>query len=169
MKRHGHDQIETTAVEKFAAAQHYQSSQRLPQGNLPAIFEFVHHLAHRIICDFLARIAGPRARGGKPRRPRETNTAGVVVSRSVWERATAPVAEWMRNETDVRPTIETEILGIPALDSTTAGAAARRIEPIDDPVESIYKGTALAKLHTQATLANAVVRAKAGTEAAEAE
>src|SRR5512144_288828 len=125
MKRHGHDQIETTAVEKFAAAQRHQSAQRLPQGNLPAIFEFVHHLAHRIICDFLARIAGPRARGGKPRRPRETNTAGVVVSRSVRERAAAPVAEWMRNETDVRPTIETEILG------SAADRANRRPSRID--------------------------------------
>ena len=139
MKRYGHNQIETTVVEKFAAAQRHQSAQRLPQRNLAAILELVHHLPHRIFFDFLARVAGPRARGGKPGRPRETSTTRMIVSRSVRKRAAAPVAQWMSNETDVTPTLGTKIFGIPAVDPAAAGAAARRIEPIDDPVESIYK------------------------------
>jgi hypothetical protein len=63
----------------------------------------------------------------------------MIVPCSVRKRTATPVAQWMRNETDVRPTIGTEIFSITAMDPAAAGAAARRIEPIDDPVESIYK------------------------------
>jgi hypothetical protein len=43
----------------------------------------------------------------------------------------------MRNQTNVSPTLGAEIFGITAVDPPGTGTAARWIEPIDYPIESI--------------------------------
>jgi hypothetical protein len=54
----------------------------------------------------------------------------MVIAAGVEERAAAHIAQWMRNEPDLRPARAAEVFSITAVDSAAASTAARRIEPV---------------------------------------
>jgi hypothetical protein len=85
----------------------------------------------------IPRIATPSPGADEIGLAGQTSSATMVISAGVEERLAAQVAQWMRNEPDLRPTHAAQVLGIAAVDSTAASTATGRIKPVHQPIKTI--------------------------------
>jgi hypothetical protein len=73
------------------------------------------------------RIAAPSARADEIGLARQTGSAMMVIAARVKERPSAEIAQWVRNEPDLRPTLAAQCLGIATGDATATSTATGRI------------------------------------------
>jgi len=90
--------------------------------------------------NLISRITAPSSGAEEIGLAGQTNSAMMVISAGVEERAAAQVAQWMRNEPDPRPTRAAQVLSIAAVDSAAASAATGRIKPVNQPIKTIRQG-----------------------------
>lgn len=149
MQRHRHDQIDLATREKFPTAARQKPSQRLSQRNFPAVFESLHDLAQRVLFRLLARITSPGASGDEVGRAPKADAANVIVAAGVGKGPAAKRAQRMGNRLNQLPAGGAKIFRVAALDAPRAGAAARRIEPVHQPVEAVREGRMSVQFHRQ--------------------
>jgi len=85
----------------------------------------------------VSRIAAPSSGADEIGLAGQTSSAMMIIPAGVEERAAANIAQWMRNEPDLRPTRAAQVFSIAAVDSTAASTATGRIKPIDQPIKTI--------------------------------
>jgi len=61
----------------------------------------------------------------------------MIIPARIEEWSAANIAQWMRNEPDLRPTPAAQVFSIAAVDSTAASTATGRIKPINQPIKTI--------------------------------
>jgi hypothetical protein len=79
----------------------------------------------------VSRITAPSSGANEIGWARQTGGAMMVIAARVEERTSAEVAQWMRDEPDLRPTLAAQGLGIATGDATATSTAAGRIKPVN--------------------------------------
>jgi hypothetical protein len=134
-------------AEKFLTAARHELSQRFTKGNFPAVFEFLYHLAQRMLVEFLPGIAGPSPGAREVGRARKAASADVIVPARVRKWLAANFAQRMGDELNIFSTTRAEIGRVTSVNPAATCAATRRIEPVDDPIKTIGEGWSLRELH----------------------
>jgi hypothetical protein len=81
------------------------------------------------------------------RRAGQADAAGVIAAARVGKGAAADIAERMKHRLNLLPTIGAKIFGVTAVNAPRASAAARRVEPIDEPIQTIRERWSRRELH----------------------
>ena len=147
MKRDGNNHLGLTALQEFSASTRHQASERFAEGDLAAIFEFLHSLTQWMFFRLFTRITSPRPSLYELRRPRQARATGMIVTAGVGKGPAADVAHRMAHEPDFVPASGAKILRVVARKRLSARAAARRIEPIDEPVKTFRNRWPRGKFH----------------------
>src|SRR5262245_20649225 len=134
MQRHRQDQLGLAVAEKLVAAPCHQPPERFSERHLAAVFEFLHNLAQRMFRQFFSWLTSPGARRGKAWRTLKTDAADMIVAAGIGKWPAANFAQRMRNQLNMLPAVRTKVFGIPAKNAARAGAATRRVKPIDEPI-----------------------------------
>jgi hypothetical protein len=61
----------------------------------------------------------------------------VVIAAAIWKRAAADRAQGMADELNLRPAGRAKIFSVAAVNTAGASPTARRIKPVDQPIEAI--------------------------------
>jgi hypothetical protein len=93
------------------------------------------------------RVASPGSRRNELRRPFQADAAWMIVAAAVGKGAAANIAQRMINQLNLLSTQRTKILVIPPQNSASARPAARRIEPIEQPIDALRQSCVNRKLH----------------------
>ena len=147
MERHRNDQVRPKFTEKLRTAARHQPSEWFAERDLAAVFVFMHHLTQRMFRRLFSRIAGPSARRGETRCALQTNAAGMIVTAGIGKWPAANPTERMANQLDLAPASRAEIFRIPPMNPPGASTAARRIQPIHQPIEPIGKVSLFSQFH----------------------
>lgn len=86
-------------------------------------------------------IASPSASGDKVGWARKADPAGMVFPARFRKWPAANCAQGMADELDALSALQTEIRRIPSVNPAAARAAAGRIEPVNEPIETIGERT----------------------------
>ncbi len=101
-------------------------------------------------------VTGPSTRRDKVRPPLQTTPTGVIIAAGVRERPAANIAQGMANQLDILAADRTEILGVSPQDSPAASPAARRIEPIEQPIDALRQPWINGKHHVERDLSKSL-------------
>ncbi len=71
------------------------------------------------------------------RRARQADAAGVIAAARVRKGTAADIAERMKHRQNLLPTTGAKIFVVTAVNASGAGAAARRVEPVNEPIQTI--------------------------------
>ena len=115
----------------------HETPQWFAERDFSTIFELLHYLAERVLGNLIPGIAAPGPGVEEMGQASQTSSAMMVISAGIEERPATHVAQWMRNEPDLRPTRTAKVLGIAAVDSAAASAATGRVKPINQPIKTI--------------------------------
>jgi hypothetical protein len=63
----------------------------------------------------------------------------MVIAAGIWKRPAANRAQGMSDELDVGPAGGTKVLSVPSGNPAAASPAARRVEPVHQPIETIHE------------------------------
>lgn len=144
---YGNDQADLALAEKFLTAARHELSQRFTKRDFPAVFEFLYHLAQRLLVEFFSGIAGPSSGAREVGRTRKADATDVIVSARVWKRPAANFAQRVGDELNIFFATRAKIHRVSSVYPAAACAATRRIEPVDDPIKTVGEGWSLRKLH----------------------
>jgi hypothetical protein len=81
------------------------------------------------------------------RRARQADAAGVIAAARVRKGTAADIAERMKHRQNLLPTTGAKIFGVTAVNASGAGAAARRVEPVNEPIQTIRERWSRRELH----------------------
>src|ERR1044072_6029244 len=93
MERNGNNDVDRLRFEESAAALGHEPAERLSKRYFTAVFEALDHAAERMLLAFVGRVACPRARARKMRRPLDARAAEMIVAARIEKRPPADRAD----------------------------------------------------------------------------
>jgi hypothetical protein len=134
MQGNGDNQVNVALRQEFLTTLRHESPKRFPKRHFPAIFELLNDLPQWMFSAIVSRIAAPSSGTGKIERANQADTAKMVVSARVQERAATNVAQGMAGKPDLGSTDVAKVFTVPPVDSGAAGTTTWRIKPIHQPI-----------------------------------